>query len=43
MLGNNKSSFVLIKNYKNQNWVKQINLIYYQIYQLVEYEKLTIN
>lgn len=43
MLGDNKISFILIKNLESQNRTKYINVIHYHIQKLVEDEKLKLN
>lgn len=42
MLANNKTNLILTKNLEDQNQIKNINIIYYHIYELIEYEKLEI-
>ena len=42
MLGDNKTSFTLIKDPESQNHTKHIDVIYHHIRELVENEKLVI-
>lgn len=42
MLGGNKTSLTLIKDLESQNYIKNIDMIYYYIQKLVENEKLDI-
>lgn len=42
ILGNNETSFILIKNLKNQNHTKYIDIINYHIQELVDDGELRI-
>lgn len=43
MFGDNKTSFMLTKISKSQNYTKHINIMHYRIYELVDNRKLEIN